>query len=136
VRDPHDAADILQDVGLLVMQMDGAPFEARYFAGWCRIVAHNVIAHFFRSRQRRTNLLTALESIHPLRCRTPEDLAAARELVEVAFAGLDEQSCDLLVIRYLFEENASEIAERLRQSPASVRMRLMRLRDTLKHPEE
>jgi RNA polymerase sigma factor (sigma-70 family) len=135
VRDPQDAADILQEVGLLVVQMDGAPVEARHFAGWCRIVARNVIAHFHRSRQRRNNLLAALESSHPPLRGTPEDLAAARELVAGAFDGLDEQSRDLLVIRYVFEENASEIAERLRQSPASVRMRLMRLRGTLKRPK-
>jgi RNA polymerase sigma factor (sigma-70 family) len=135
VRDPQDAEDILQEVGLLVVQMGHVPVEATNFAGWCRIVARNVIAHFHRSRQRRNNLLVALESSHPPLHGTPEDLAAARELVEGAFDGLDEQSRQLLVIRYVFEENAREIAERLRQSPASVRMRLMRLRDTLKHPK-
>jgi RNA polymerase sigma factor (sigma-70 family) len=135
VRDPNDAADILQEVGLLVVQMGHAPVEATNFAGWCRIVARNVIAHFHRSRQRRNNLLAALESSRPPLRGTPEDLAAARELVAGAFDGLDEQSRQLLVIRYVFEENASEIAERLRQSPASVRMRLMRLRDTLKRPK-
>jgi RNA polymerase sigma factor (sigma-70 family) len=52
VRDPNDAEDLFQEVGLRVMHSDGVPTDPSQFAAWCRGVARNLVLHHWRSKRR------------------------------------------------------------------------------------
>jgi hypothetical protein len=62
----------------------------------------------------------------------PEDNAASRSNLERLAGELDEQAIELLFRRYVLGETAKDLANELEQSPAALRMRLMRLRTLLR----
>jgi RNA polymerase sigma factor (sigma-70 family) len=135
IKHEEDLADILQEVSLAVLQTQNRPADPLLFAEWCRTLARHVIAHFRRTRRRRKGLLSELGVARAnvsAWSRIPEDRALARELLDAALNGVDEESRRLIVLRYLYEENSTEIARRTQRSAASVRMRLMRLRSSVK----
>ncbi len=61
----------------------------------------------------------------------PERQAATRSVVLQRLEGVDPESRDLLFRRYVLEQTSGEIAQDLKLTAAAVRMRLMRLRETL-----
>jgi len=58
-------------------------------------------------------------------------MALRRALME-CLEDLDDQSRVLLTMRYMDGKTSREIARQFRQSPAAIRMRIMRVRETLK----
>jgi hypothetical protein len=61
----------------------------------------------------------------------PERHIDARRSMARAMIDIDSQGLELLVRRYVFEESGKELADELEQTPAALRMRLMRLRSML-----
>ena len=57
---------------------------------------------------------------------------AARESLLHAMNDLDPDGLDLLIRRYILGKAGKDLAEEMELSPAALRMRLMRLRTTLK----
>ncbi len=49
VRDPNDAEDLFQEVGLRVMHSESVPTDPSQFAAWCRGVARNLVLHYWRN---------------------------------------------------------------------------------------
>lgn len=131
VNDSNDVAEIMQEVGLRILELRDRQIEWDESGGWCRALARNVVAHFHRSRRRRNVLHVSFdEEVAPADSpeHTPEDTVVVRNLLKGALGDLDATSLRLLVRRYLLEESAEEIARDTDRSPDSVRMRLMRLR--------
>jgi DNA-directed RNA polymerase specialized sigma24 family protein len=62
----------------------------------------------------------------------PEDSAASRTKLERLAGNLDGDAIELLFRRYVLGESAKDLATELAQSPAALRMRLMRLRSTIR----
>lgn len=130
VRDASDADDIVQDVSLIALDKTRRPEDARQLMAWCKGLARNVVAHFYRTQLRRRKHLAeyALATATRRNVAVPEDVVAVRELVGNAVSSLDERSVELLRDRYVLEKTAVEIADRVGGSPAAIRMKLMRLR--------
>jgi RNA polymerase sigma factor (sigma-70 family) len=135
VRDADEAAELFQEVSILVLRHPQAPASEQSFDSWCRGIARNAVAHHFRKQRRQASLLNRLEPEgHTLLAQAPEDperTFATRELLEQTLANFDERSRRLLIERYFLGRSAEEIGEQVEQSPTAVRMRLMRARSTL-----
>jgi RNA polymerase sigma-70 factor (ECF subfamily) len=132
---PQDAADLLQDVGLVVLASSDVPRDADLFGVWCRSIARNLALHRWRAARRHDAIFAAsdLEDAEPGPAVEPlEDAVAVRELLAALLQDLEPQTCELLVLRYVDGKTSREIARELRQSPAAVRMRLMRAREALR----
>ena len=128
-----DAAnDVVQEVSVRVLTGEG-PAEPGRFLAWSRGIARHVIALDWRMR-RRALAETPLEEdhieMHSYSMWDPEQHIDARSLAR-AMAGIDSDAIELLVRRYVLEESGKELADQMEQTPAAVRMRLMRLRSTL-----
>jgi DNA-directed RNA polymerase specialized sigma24 family protein len=93
-----------------------------------------VAAHHSRSRRRTTaelSLEPALEEAQdPL--SDPESHVDARKTLARAADALDREGFELLVRRYVLGESGKELAGEFAYSPAALRMRLMRLRSSLR----
>ena len=131
----EDAADLLQEVGVVVLAHDDAPADPRAFVLWCRGIARNLALHHWRAERRYNDLFaewdadrdTAGPSIVSM-----EEALADRESLERCVEGLDEATRELLKLRYLDGKTSREIARIVRQSPDAVRMRIMRVREALR----
>ena len=134
VQEPADAEELFQELCLVVIGHQSGPKSLDRFPEWCRALARHMLAHHFRSKRRRERLLERVELEGIALCQRidPERLASARELLDKLVVRLDPESTELLSQRYALGESAQEIARRLEQSPAAVRMRLMRLRSAAK----
>jgi len=135
VRDPEVAAELFQDVSIVVLRHSGAPQTGQTFHAWFRGIARNAVAHYFRSQRRQASLLNRAEPEGRSLCaqapHDPESAFAIRELLDQIFAEVDERSRKLMVDRYLLGRSAQEIAAQIAQSPSAVRMRLLRAREAL-----
>lgn len=136
VKNDDEAAELFQEVSILLLGQLGEPPAGQSFDGWCRGIARNVLAHHFRTQRRQASLLHRAEpEAHTLLAQAPHDpehTFATRELLTRLFAEVDEHSRRLLVARYLMGHSADEIAEQAEQSPTSVRMKLMRVRGAVR----
>lgn len=136
VKSDDEAAELFQDVSILLLSNLGEPPAGQTFDAWCRGIARNVLAHHFRTQRRQASLLNRAEPEgHTLLAqapRDPEHTFATRELLTRLLADIDERSRRLLVERYLMGRSADELADQAEQSPTSVRMKLMRLRGAVR----
>lgn len=127
------ASDVIQEVSLQILR-GPAPWERSRFVAWSRGVARHVISHQWRLR-RRALAETPLEVGSMERAgASPPDTEAyldARAWVARIHRDFDRDEIELLVRRYVLEETGRELADELAQSPARLRMRLMRLRTAI-----
>jgi RNA polymerase sigma factor (sigma-70 family) len=124
------ASDLLQEVSLQILLSSG-PDDDERFAAWSRGVARYVIL----GQRRRDRLVATLLDDAESDCDAapdPERQTNLRRSLARVSDRVDHDSFDLLVRRYVLEETCSELAHDLVQSPAAVRMRLMRLRSQLR----
>jgi RNA polymerase sigma factor (sigma-70 family) len=130
----RDAAnDVVQEVSIRVLTGEG-PREPARFLAWSRGIARHVIALDWRMRRRALAELPLEEDLvheHPQAVWDPERHIDARKSLARAIVDIDSEGLELLVRRYVFEETGKELADEMAQSPAALRMRLMRLRSTL-----
>jgi RNA polymerase sigma-70 factor, ECF subfamily len=135
VRSDEEAADLFQEVSLLVLRTMRSPDDDSCFVAWCKGLARNTLAHHYRGKLRRAILLERAEPEAAAFLGSlpgdPEHEALTRQRLERLFAEVDHSAARLMLERYLLGKSAEEIARRLAQSPASIRMRLMRLRTAL-----
>jgi RNA polymerase sigma factor (sigma-70 family) len=136
VDDLTEAEEVFQDLSLIVLRHRSGPKDMERFNAWCHALARHVLAHHFRTKRRRANLLSRVElesaGFETSHRVDPERAASARELLRILGKRLDPKAQELLSQRYLLGESTEEIALRLEQSPTAVRMRLMRLRTMAK----
>jgi DNA-directed RNA polymerase specialized sigma24 family protein len=133
VGDRERINEVLQEVSLRMLITRG-PDEPMRFSAWSRGIARHVVAHDWRMRRR------ALDE-QPLEGDSIEELSApptdpeghvdARVWMARVRDGIDEAALELLYRRYVLEETGRELADEMAQSPAAIRMRLMRLRSTV-----
>jgi RNA polymerase sigma-70 factor (ECF subfamily) len=131
VPDPQDAIDVVQEVGLRLLRQPSAPASRDQFEAWCRSVARNVVLQDLRAARYERQKLAALGRDGAVDVWLPERLAAMRSVVIHRLEGVDAESRDLLFRRYVLEQTSGEIAHDLKLTAAAVRMRLMRLRESL-----
>jgi RNA polymerase sigma factor (sigma-70 family) len=133
VGDRETANEVLQEVSLRILVGDG-PRDTDRFLAWSRAIVRHVIAHDWRMRQRaRTELSMDDEMAEEISDQPsdPEGPIDARKSLARVMADMDKGCLELLVRRYVFEETGKELADEMAESPAALRMRLMRIRSTL-----
>lgn len=133
VGDRDRANDALQEVSLRILAGSG-PLDPERFAAWSRGIARHVIAHDWRMLRRARAELPLEDDLLGDASETqvdPDGHLDARAWMARAIADIDHDGLDLLFRRYVLEETGKELADELAQSPAAIRMRLMRLRSTL-----
>lgn len=132
VSDRESAHDLLQEVILTILSDTACPEDTAHFAEYCRSIANDVAAR----EQYGSDVQAAFpESLSddelpepPDPLGDPEHAADTREELARAVDRLKDDALELLVRRYVFEENANELARAMAKSPAALRVRLMRLR--------
>ncbi len=132
-----EADDLLQDVAVVLLDHHSGPLDECSFLSWCQGVARYLVAHRRRSFARWSIHVASLaalgeEAMADATFDNPEHVAVARQQMAAHLDVLDETARLLFVARFVAGETPSEIAERWRVSPASMRMRLMRLRSALR----
>jgi RNA polymerase sigma factor (sigma-70 family) len=134
VGDRERASDVLQNVSVTILTTSGSPTELVDFAAWCRGVARNVAAYELRSRRRLQHILSVGDDLEDAAdpIADPEDNASSRTELARLTGQLDHGAFELLYRRYVLGESAKDLAIELAQSPAALRMRLMRLRSQLR----
>ncbi len=131
----EDAADLLQELSLALLIRGDAPAEPTKLLRWCRGTARNLALHHWRSARRRSEIFSSGHAAHDADPAEPASLERAvvdRDAIVRCLRCLDGHSRRLLLLRYVAGKTSAEIARRSHQSPAAVRMKLMRVRDDLR----
>jgi len=129
----EQAKEILQEVSVRMLATEG-PDDPERYAAWARGVVRHVVAHDWRKRRRARAEQPFEEDQVEEFVEPPTDPEAhldARACVERIVGDLDSEGVELLYRRYVLQESGKELADELARSPASVRMRLMRLRSSV-----
>jgi RNA polymerase sigma factor (sigma-70 family) len=135
VGDRETENELLQEISLRALAGEG-PSDEDFFLAWSCGIARHVIGIEWRRRRRARSELpiedagVADELCDPQAC--PDNCVAARESLLHAMNDLDAEGLDLLIRRYILGKPGKDLAEELALSPAALRMRLMRLRSTLR----
>ena len=136
VRNSQSAEDVAQEASLSILLSEAPDEDTGRFSAWSRGVARHVAARE-RRRSRKGEVACGDEVPDTADPRgDPERRASASEVLEQVTLDLDADSMELLVRRYVLEESAKELATELAQSPAAMRMRLMRLRSAIRDEKE
>jgi RNA polymerase sigma-70 factor (ECF subfamily) len=136
VPSEDEAEELFQDVAVVVIAHSRGPEDESSFPVWCQGVARHLAAHRRRSVARLRARLAPWDELDASVAASdeadPERLAITRQQVAARLVTLDESSLDLVFSRFVAEQTPTEMAERLNISPASMRMRLMRLRSVMR----
>ena len=136
VRDPHDADDVFQEVGVRVLGKTDAPSDPQRFAAWCRGIARNLVLHHWRSRRRgraayQERFMSAVETAYAEADAGGDDWGDHRIALADCVKKLPELSRKIVEMRYAEGVLSEEIARQLQRTAAAVRMALMRAREGL-----
>jgi RNA polymerase sigma factor (sigma-70 family) len=135
VGDRETENELLQEISLRALAGEG-PREEDFFLAWsCGIARHVIGIEWRRRRRARAELPIEDEAVADELCdpqACPDNCVAARESLLKAMNNLDPEGLDLLIRRYILGKPGKDLAEELALSPAALRMRLMRLRSTLR----
>lgn len=134
VSNPEDAADLLQDVSLAVLLRRDAPVDSDHFLHWCCAAAHHLALHHWRARDQRQELFeSSSENVEdadlPISASLEQELVD-RDSIESCLRPLDRGARRLLLLRYGAGKTTEEIARNLGESPAAVRTKILRARDS------
>lgn len=137
VSNRDDVGDIVQDAFLDALRYLSRYDPGRDFGAWIYAICKNRILNYFRSRRvRRSVQLSVVDEALEERMSTmdvEEDDGEDRvTAIRECMTKLRDEHRELISRRYGDRVAVKDIAEALRQSAASVSMRLMRLRDTLR----
>jgi RNA polymerase sigma factor (sigma-70 family) len=135
VGDRETEEELLQEISLRALAGEG-PGDQEFFLAWsCGIARHVIGIEWRRRRRARAELPLEDEGLADELCDPmafPDTCVAARESLLHAMNDLDPDGLDLLIRRYILGKAGKDLAEEMELSPAALRMRLMRLRTTLK----
>jgi RNA polymerase sigma factor (sigma-70 family) len=126
----EDARDLVQEVELKVFLHPTGPRDQDSFRAWCLGILRNKVMQFRRSAARRhQSLHVGLDMLDDRSDRSLAELHASLELKRFVdqVPALQERELEILVRRFVLEQNSKEIACELESSPAAVRMKLKRL---------
>jgi RNA polymerase sigma factor (sigma-70 family) len=128
------ADDVLQDVVVAILSAPASPEDRQNFAAWSRGIARNIAAGQRRTARRDGDELPSEDSLSQVSDGLdPDTRLDSRRLLSTLLANLEEPTVELLVRRYVLEENAKDIAISLEKSPAALRMQLMRARSAMRY---
>lgn len=139
VADPHEAADVYQNVAIGVLSQKGKPHEIASLEPWLYRLAVRQVLMFRRKmgRARRHYETVVDQAEHSERSElSPLDLLMLREsddFLQNALLEMDERDRDVLVLKYVENWTYEQIASRLGISFNAVEYRLVRAKKYLRH---
>jgi RNA polymerase sigma-70 factor (ECF subfamily) len=136
VRDPHDADDLFQEVGVKILAKSSVPQGDAAFAAWARGVARNTVLHHWRAKRRRrvipsSRLLDVVDRAYQEADAGADEMTDRRRVLEDCIRGVPEKTRKILKMRYCEGLKSATIAERLRSTATAVRMTISRVRREL-----
>ncbi len=137
IRDPDDAEDILQEVWIRLADALEQNKEIRILGKWCRVVAKNLILHYWRDR--RTKEMVVDEDILDLAERAfdetddePAFWDAKRKALRECMEALPGESKRLLVLKYEQGFSTEKLGRRFRKKASAILMYLSRVRASIR----
>jgi RNA polymerase sigma-70 factor (ECF subfamily) len=136
VHDPHDAEDVLQETGLIILSRAKVPAQDDVFPAWARGVARNTVLHFWRTRKRAktiadSRLIDVFDQAFEEADPESELMIARRMALAECIKQVKGPALSILRMRYLQGLTCQRVAAVLRRTPVAVRVMLMRTRDAL-----
>jgi RNA polymerase sigma-70 factor, ECF subfamily len=136
VGSPAEAEDIFQEVGLVVQGHRTGPLDLPRAGAWLRGVARNVIFQHARTRKRETPLpdddfLDLIDRVWEESDPVADVWDARRHVLSRCLQKLNRDDQVLLRQRFFEGHDSESIGEGAKRSPEAIRMKLMRLRQTL-----
>lgn len=149
LSDPSDSADVVQEVFLKVFRnVENFRGQSSLKTWIYRITvneAHNQRRWFFRHRKREIGLeeepedARGMAEVLPDNSRTPFDFVFDREkhqMIEAALARINPAFRETVVLRDIADLSYEEIAEILQVSLGTVKSRILRGREAMRHELE
>jgi DNA-directed RNA polymerase specialized sigma24 family protein len=130
LEDPEMEGEAFQEVMVRLLSSPTEPEDLPSFADRSRRVAMDVARRVALSAADTPLEQESLEQEAQDPWIDPEGAVDTREELELLLHNLGDDAKELLVRRYVLGENASELAFARSQSPAALRVRLMRLRSS------
>src|SRR5688572_3188433 len=136
-RDPHLAEEITQKTFELLAQKAATLSEQVLLSGWLYNTARFVACDEVRKVQRRAKheKKAAAMAEESRKAATPDKSEAwedAEIVLDAAMSDLDEQTRDLLVLRYFEGQSIRDVAERFGLAEDTARKRISRAVDELR----
>ncbi len=136
VRDPHDAEEVLQEVGVTILSRATPPDTDEKFPAWARGVARNTALHLWRRKRRdrivpNSRLLNAMDAAYEQADAVPEIWEKRRRALRECLSEVPKQSWGILKMKYFKGLTCAEIARSVKRKAPAVRMALVRLRHLL-----
>ncbi|MFM7039244.1 MAG: sigma-70 family RNA polymerase sigma factor [Planctomycetaceae bacterium] len=128
-----DREDLLQQVALTVARRFEEFDEQRSFLAWVLWLTKSRIIDFYRAQGRRSQLLSdeLLEQYSERLVQRQHENSRRSEALETCLAQLPDRSRTLIRLKYHDGLRTEQIAEALKSTPASIRVALFRIRETL-----
>lgn len=133
-HDPHDRADLAQEIAVQLWRAWPSYDRARTFSTWMYRIALNVAISAVRSASLRNRHAVALdESLHDLADPAPHDLQAEQQIRALhRFIRAQSPLDRALLLLYLDERSHRDIAEILGLSETNVATKISRLRQRIR----
>ncbi|MEY3172901.1 MAG: polymerase sigma factor SigD [Planctomycetota bacterium] len=128
-----DREDLLQQVALTVARRFEEFDEQRSFLAWVLWLTRSRITDFYRARGKHSQLLSGelLEQYAERLVQRHAGSSRRSEALQTCLEQLSERSRTLLQLKYHDGLKTEQIAAALKSTPASVRVTLYRVRETL-----
>lgn len=128
-----DREDLVQQVALTVARRFEEFDDSRPFLAWGLWLARSRITDYYRAKGRRPRFLsdTVLERLADNLLQRSEEVSRRQEALEDCVERLSARSRSLIRMRYHEELKIDQIADVIRSTPASVRVTLFRIRESL-----
>jgi DNA-directed RNA polymerase specialized sigma24 family protein len=130
LEDPEMEGEAFQEVMVRLLSSPNEPEDLASFADRSRRIAMDVALRVALSAADAPLEQEPFEQEAQDPWIDPEGAVDTREELELLLHNLGDDAKELLVRRYVLGENASELAFARSQSPAALRVRLMRLRSS------
>lgn len=128
-----DREDLVQQVALTVARRFEEFDESRPFLAWGLWLARSRITDYYRAKGRRPRFLSdaILERLADNLLHQSEEVSRRQEALEDCVERLSARSQSLIRMRYREDLKVNQIADLVRSTPASVRVTLFRIRESL-----
>ena len=137
IRDPNDAEDILQEVWIRLADALEQKKEIRILGKWCRVVAKNLILHYWRDRRTREvvideDILDLAEKAFDETDDEPAFWDAKRKALQECIEALPGASRQLLVLKYEEGFSAEQVGRRFKKRASAILMYLSRVHASIR----
>lgn len=133
-RNPHESADLLQDISVVLWEKFSEFDQTRSFRAWAFGVARMQILGWRRdhARERVVFSANAVEMLAETACDLAEEISARRILLQQCVQKLGEDARKAIDLRFSGSLSLAQIAKQLRKSEGAIEVMMVRIRAALR----